>query len=349
MSTPGDPPVELQYRPTFPSIPFLVDGPPYPEAFQSFPFLPGFGNVSFEEQRLKDMGPSPPMATGKVGILSSSALTALRAACPSHVTSKDNDFDLLEPLLPIVIVRVGKGGSTTAFAIHKNILEHCSPFFASRWKPAQGLNTMPQLNSREGSVDSETKPEQEHLQDAKNESIMEIELDVNVAAFRLYAEWVYSGRIQQGVLRVDAEDVDFSAIGQAYILGEKLQDKGFKNAIVDLLLQTIVTHGKMDLTLSTLIFNETATIAPLRKLLVDLYVWYGHKDWLKPDGSKTSTSSVFLSDLSAAFFDRHDYDGVPKVNILTLNACNYHEHPDGKVCSNGIRHPREIVELGSEP
>ncbi|KAH0366959.1 hypothetical protein KCU65_g5002, partial [Aureobasidium melanogenum] len=345
MSAPGDRPIKLLYRPIFDSLPRVLEGL---GACQSFPFLSGYGDVSFEEQRLRDISP-PPMANGKVGIVPPSALKSLKAAYPSHENARRYRSDLLEPSLPIVLIRVGKGKNTTPFAIHKNVLEHCSSFFRSLWRHGRDTNTTHEISTEEESTDSDTVSEGEQIRDTKMEPLIELELDVNVAAFRLYAEWVYSGHIQQGSLKVNAEDVDFSSIGQAYILGEKLQDEDFKNAIVDLLVQTIVTQGKMDLTLSTLVFEGTSASAPLRKLLVDLYVWYGQKDWLKPDGSKEAISASFLSELSSAFFDRHDHDGNPKVNILTLNACNYHEHPDGKGCSNGIRHPREIVELGSEP
>ncbi|KAG9523674.1 hypothetical protein KCU93_g6483, partial [Aureobasidium melanogenum] len=346
MSAPGNPPLDLQYRPIFDSLPRVLEGL---GACQSFSFLSGFERISFEEQRLRDISSPPPMAIGKVGRFSSSALKSLKAANPSHKNAGSYRSDLLEPSLPIVIVRVGKGESMTAFAIHKNILEHCSPFFRSIWRPNRDTNTTYELSAGEESAKSDSEMEGEQIHDAKVKPLIEFELDANVPAFRLYAEWVYSGHIQQGALRINAGDIDFSTIGQAYILGEKLQDKEFRNATVDLLLQTIVTQGKMDLTLPALIFDETATTAPLRKLLVDLYVWYGHKEWLKPDGSKKSTSATFLSDLSTAFFDRHDHDGVPKAGVLPLNACNYHEHSDGKVCSSGIRHPREIVEPESEP
>ncbi|KAG9582426.1 hypothetical protein KCU77_g9934, partial [Aureobasidium melanogenum] len=271
------------------------------EAFQSFPFLPGYQNISFEEQRLND---TSPMATGKVGRFSPSALESLRAADPGHENPKDRDSSLLD------------------------------------W----GSNFVHELNPRKGSVESHLEPENEHVHDAKTEPTIEKRLDVDVAAFRLYTEWVYSGRIQKEALEVNAVDIDLSSIGQAYILGEKLQDLKFKNAVINLLLQTIITQGKMDLTLPTLVFKETSASAPLRRLLVDLYVWYGYKDWLKSNGSKESISSTFLSDLSAAFFDRHGHDGVTKAKALALDPCNYHEHPDGKLCSIGKCHPREIAE-----
>ncbi|KAG9562319.1 hypothetical protein KCU71_g7677, partial [Aureobasidium melanogenum] len=359
MSAPGDAPFELQYRSTFPSlpcpIPFNPKDPSYwnylapRKLFHSFPVLPKYANISFEEQRLKDMSSPSPVVTEKVGKFSPNALKSFKAAYPCHETARNDDSDLIEPSLPIVIIRVGKAENTTAFAIHKNILEYCSLFFKSMWRSEWGPSSMYQFRPQEDSIWSETVSDKGQISGTRTGSVIEISLDADVAAFRLYTEWVYSGQTQKAALRMSAEDADFSSIGQAYILGEKLQDQKFKNAIVNLLLQTIPTHGKMDLTLPTLVFNQTSTSAPLRKLLVNLYVWYGHKDWLKPDGCKETISVTFLSDLSTAFFDRHDHYGVPGTNILTLNACNYHEHTDGKICSSGIRHPREIVEPESEP
>ncbi|CAD0086724.1 unnamed protein product [Aureobasidium mustum] len=314
MSAPGDPPLELQYRPIFPSFHVLENHDRTSDVYQSFPFLPGFESISFEEQRLHDMTPPPPMAVGKVGKLSSSALRSLKAAYKSHQPSKHHDFDLLDP------------------------------FFNAMWRPGQGSDTTHELNAQEDSIKAETEPETEEIRDAKRESVIECKLDVDVAAFRVYTEWVYSGQIQWGALSVNAEDIDFSSIGEAYILGEKLLDRNFKNAIVNLLLRTIVAQGKMDLTLPTLVFKETSASAPLRKLLVDIWVCYGHKDWLKPDEYRQTISATFLSDLSTAFLDLHGHDEIPKSNLSTLDTCKYHEHPDGKPCSVGRRHPREIVE-----
>ena len=174
-----------------------------------------------------------------------------------------------------------------------------------------------------------------------------IEFEGSIVAFRLYAAWVYSGLIQKRILKIGvpgAENISYSNIGQAYILGDKLKDHKFKNAIVDCLLETIVSQGKMDLTLPNLIFDKTSASAPLKKLLVDIYVLYGHKDWLKPDGSSQTNSAIFLSDLSAAFLARHGHDKARPNNMSVLNACNYHEHPERKLCSTAKSHPREIAQ-----
>jgi hypothetical protein len=76
--------------------------------------------------------------------------------------------------------------------------------------------------------------------------------------------------------------------------------------------------------------------------LVDIYVMYGHKDWLKPDWSTETVSAIFLSDLSTAFLARHGHDERLATHTQTLNACRYHEHPEGMGCSIRKSHPREI-------
>jgi hypothetical protein len=117
-----------------------------------------------------------------------------------------------------------------------------------------------------GSGDFKIEPGEERS--AEQETI---ELEGSALAFRLYTEWVYSGLIPKRALMItesetETGDICFQNIGQAYILGQKLQDQNFKNAIIDLLLETIVAQGKMDLTLPTLIFDKCSATAPLRKL-----------------------------------------------------------------------------------
>jgi len=109
-------------------------------------------------------------------------------------------------------------------------------------------------------------------------------------------------------------------------------------------MKTIIIQRKIDLTLPTLIFDKTSVTSPLRKLLVDLYVLYGHKDWMKPDGSSETISATFLSELSTAFLARNSHDNSPTTNGSIPNGCQYHEHPGGKLCPLTKSHPREVVE-----
>jgi len=236
-------------------------------------------------------------------------------------------------MLPLARIRVTEQNrDPRVFAIHSNILEHRSPFLKTLLKP----------ETEAAGVKSELEEERSPEQDITRT----IEFEGSIVAFRLYTEWVYSGLIRTRLLKVEAsgaEDICFHNIGQAYVLGDKLQDYKFKNAIIELLLNTIITQGKMDLTLPTLVFDNCSVRAPLRKLLVDLYVLYGHKDWLKSD-EPNATSAVFLSDLSAALLARNSPHGLRTTNLSVLSACKYYEYPEGQTFPFETNHPREIDE-----
>ena len=100
MSAPADvpAPIKLEHRPDFGCLPHhLLDTSENTTlAYQSFPFLPGYGHISFEEQRIQDMQPPPPMATRQNGILTPSALRFLKAAHTGQKPLIINDAVLLE-------------------------------------------------------------------------------------------------------------------------------------------------------------------------------------------------------------------------------------------------------------
>ncbi|THY78688.1 hypothetical protein D6C87_10149 [Aureobasidium pullulans] len=273
MSSAQGGPVILKYRPAF-ALPVLVEyiALSQVDRFQSFPFLPGYQNVSFEEQRLEDTTPLPTMADNKFGILSASSLKSLKAAVEPLRGLPEKPEDMLGPKLPIVAICVGRGEDTTLFGIHQNILEHCSPFFQAL------LNEDIPIGIK---TEMETRP------------VSEIRFEGDIEAFEVYTEWVYSGRVFKKKLRDDEGSAKFLSYGQAYILGEKLLNHDFKNEVLDTLLTEILSGGKIDLTLATLVYEGTAKTSPLRRLLVDIYTWYGHKDWLRYGNNKSHPPPSF--------------------------------------------------------
>jgi len=98
MSAPMDAPVKLECRPDFDSLPyhFFEVNDSTTSSYQSFPFLPGYRHVSFEEQRLEDMKPLPPMAAGQVGMFTPRAFRSLRAAYPNFNATAGQEGYLLE-------------------------------------------------------------------------------------------------------------------------------------------------------------------------------------------------------------------------------------------------------------
>ena len=95
MSAPADAPIKMEYQPDFDSLPYQL-----PEdsksAHQSFPILPGYRHISFEEQRLEDMKPLPPMAVGQVGMFTPSALRSPKAAFADLKATPGQKRHLLE-------------------------------------------------------------------------------------------------------------------------------------------------------------------------------------------------------------------------------------------------------------
>jgi hypothetical protein len=94
------------------------------------------------------------------------------------------------PLLPIVKIRVACGDhDPIVFAIHKNILEHCSPFFKALFTSVPS-----------GSADPKSGLGEERS--AEQEITPTVEFEASAVAFRLYTEWVYSGLIPRRVLEI---------------------------------------------------------------------------------------------------------------------------------------------------
>ncbi|KAI5238392.1 hypothetical protein E4T43_07487 [Aureobasidium subglaciale] len=262
MSTPAHTSNQPEYRPNFASLPCTILADRVSgnsDVCLSFPFLTGYQHISFEEQRLTDMD-SP--NTGGVGLSSASAIRSLKAACSFSEVEPEERAILMSPSLPLITVHVTSGHGAMDFGIHQNILEHYSPFF----KALLRADSAPSLIKNE---DEPVVP-----QSPKVSAVICLEADL--AAFKLYTEWVYSGHLVSDTLRI--QDTRSDALGQAYLLGEKLLDYGFKNAVLDAILNKIIVEGRVNLTLPNLIFDKTCHTSPLRKLLVDLHVWYGHKD-----------------------------------------------------------------------
>lgn len=170
-------------------------------------------------------------------------------------------------------------------------------------------------------------------------------LEDDPSAFAIYVEWVYAGRIWRKTQPHDFQDAEFLGLVRAWILGDKFLDHRFKNAVVDCLIAKIAEEGRLDLTLPQAVYDNTLQNAPLRRLLVDLYVWHGHKDWVIYSSTTDCKPAAFLSDLSTALFERHSQAAFLKDQCPPFNLCMYHVHPEGDLNARGCTsvHPREIL------
>ncbi|KAF2686703.1 hypothetical protein K458DRAFT_252646, partial [Lentithecium fluviatile CBS 122367] len=112
----------------------------------------------------------------------------------------------------VIAVRVGPEGKHKKFAVHKNLLRDSSPFFKAA--------------SSNDWLESETRlvtlPEGEPL------------------AFKLYAQWLYTGRLHVEYNKGETEGANnksWDALIDGYLLGEYLQDTMYRDQLVDAIVK----------------------------------------------------------------------------------------------------------------
>lgn len=161
--------------------------------------------------------------------------------------------------------------------------------------------------------------------------------------FRLYHLWIYQNRIfSDSRSNANAfthpptapqdDGKEYPLLTQAYILGEKLLDTHFKDAIIDCIIDKLWSTCTFDLRLTNLIYENTPEKSPLRRLLQDVYIWSGCATWLdKAALGGECVNAEFLLDLSKrhmAFWAGRRPERVPYMQ----GSCEYHEHVDGVCC-----------------
>ncbi|KAM0724081.1 hypothetical protein Q7P37_000261 [Cladosporium fusiforme] len=161
-------------------------------------------------------------------------------------------------------------------------------------------------------------------------------------AVGLYVQWIYGGRIFTRPGRGGAEDKDkapyseTSLLVEGFIFGEKIQDGDFRDAVVDAIIVSINDPGKDDLvrypsgTTVERAYEGTPEGSPLRKLMVDIYVHHGNRDWLHKVANPD-----FLRDLAEDLYLGRDCSPNDPT-ALHLTGCRYHQHGNDRLCYTEI-------------
>jgi len=126
--------------------------------------------------------------------------------------------------------------------------------------------------------------------------------------FYLYVQWLYNGKIAVKTMPSSDSDtevrkhetVNYHSLIQSYILGEKLMDTTFQNSVLKCLIECVKQEDNFpsDPTVK-LAYERTTKHSPLRKLLVDFWVWYGCSDWAADD-MNASLGTEFTNDFFKA-------------------------------------------------
>ncbi|OCL08415.1 hypothetical protein AOQ84DRAFT_40631 [Glonium stellatum] len=149
-------------------------------------------------------------------------------------------------------------------------------------------------------------------------------------AFGLYIQWLYTKRIPSGDFENTKSliEQEYAQLGVAYVLGEKLQDLAFKNAIIDALIEVtdiLMVSGKPCFPRPDTvryIYEGTPGPCGVRRLLVDFFMYHGDREWAI--SLRLNYPKAFLQDLAMSLFLRQT-DSCGALESITLSdKCIYH-------------------------
>ncbi|KAF2707461.1 hypothetical protein K504DRAFT_492928 [Pleomassaria siparia CBS 279.74] len=164
----------------------------------------------------------------------------------------------------LIEVTVGPEGDKESFHVHEGAICDRSEFFRNAMKPEW----------------ASVRPDPR---------IIDLP-DDDPAAFSLYLQFIYSKQLPILSDTHDDMDVSYQGLDMAYgyVLGERLMDREFKNAISDayVLFARGTPPGRRSYPTNEevrIIFEGTSERAPLRQLFVDIWCCRGKYEWMEID------------------------------------------------------------------
>ncbi|KAM0722925.1 hypothetical protein Q7P37_001123 [Cladosporium fusiforme] len=126
--------------------------------------------------------------------------------------------------------------------------------------------------------------------------------------FELYRLFLYTSKLFSHVPSIDQdhadnghaeahEDREWMRLANAYLLGLKLGDEKFCNAVVDGLLEKVGEADRYPTGLATEVYTHTAPGDKLRALIVDLHVWKGQGTGVRAPHDDASGPPEFTQDV----------------------------------------------------
>ena len=144
--------------------------------------------------------------------------------------------------------------------------------------------------------------------------------------FSVYQQWLYVGFIHTCSNTVFTQpDDEYTTLVKAYILGEKVMDHNFKDSIADAIVEKLHIMRRFDTGLTTLVFDNTPSTSPLRRLWLDAYFNFGSPDWLDPGKVGEPINAEFMVEFSRYQMQFRTGSGAFGPNAMFL-PCTYHCH-----------------------
>jgi len=130
---------------------------------------------------------------------------------------------------------------------------------------------------------------------------------------------------------------EFDLLIDNFVFGEKVQDGDFKDAVIDALIHTVAMQDEVGTRWypkgkwTTQAHSGTPKGSPIRRLLVDMYVFHEGEHWV--DGEQNVD---FLGDLVRRLLADRKADGKrdqrQDFTRLEARSCQYHHHSEGDGC-----------------
>ena len=207
----------------------------------------------------------------------------------------------------------GHGDHAETFAVHKDLLIKHSDFFASA------------LNSNSNWAES-----------SENRVMLR---DDKPYVVGIFTQFLYTGKPfiskDDDVSEVDNADQyrdrEWRRLSECWVFGEKILSSSFKDAIMDAILFKLRTGSGSPVSVHGYVYNRSAGVCGMRRLLVDLAVWKWTDDAMATQG-RSSSQAQFFVDVAVALnkIKANGLHGEPP--FTKGDSCSYHDHGDSSPC-----------------
>lgn len=164
--------------------------------------------------------------------------------------------------------------------------------------------------------------------------------------FRLYMHWLYCDTIPTKTTKPKLDN-EHKRLAKAYILGDKVQDLGFCDAIMDAIIHKMYSagggkgHAHPNINTIVYVYKRTLPSSKLRQVYAALHAYHADETWHNKWAKRDELPKDFLLDMAMLYVDKS-----ANMNPLNLfeSTCKYHQHGSEPCYKDAV--PKEALEKG---
>jgi hypothetical protein len=175
-----------------------------------------------------------------------------------------------------------------------------------------------------------------------------------------YVQWLYVGKIfssKCGDIYPDNKGTqEWGRLLKLAILGDTIQDRQFRNGVIDALIDVVVERGKYPASLVARAFEKLPPQSLFRRLLIDFWIWMPSRSeeawttWFRneaPPPDVVDGPTKFWLEVAKGS-SKLALNGVKEDAKLPwiANRCQYHEHvEDEPLALNGVKEGAKLPRI----